>query len=827
MGSVWLARHLELGRAVALKLVLLEQGADVGLLQRRFEVEAQAIAQLTHPAIVRIFEAGVSEGVPWMALELVEGGATLATRLAREGPLAPRDAARVCAELAEAMDFVHSRGVLHRDLKPANVLIDPGGRVRITDFGVALIQEAARARLTATGEALGTPSYMAPEQADSAKQAGARADVYALGAILYALLSGRPPFQGANPVNVLFAVFNDPPPPLPGEVPPGLARVCRWCLEKEPGARPASAGELAEALRGWLAEGEPGRGLPWSWAAAGVVAAGLALAGVGLATRGPGPAPTPSPRPSERLDPVAEQLGALAPLAPGEAAARLARQALITAREALEGDPQRADALELLQRAHQLLGEPERELEVLEQRIALAPSPALLLRRAELLPGEEGERARCEAGELALSRGDAAQAAEIAAGLAERGRGALAYRLWAAPELWWSEDEALAKRAARARAALEPALEQGLKPIHLLVKNTRGRNVEILGMEEALARALRNGDPNQARLALRWLSIKHRKRRQLAEALDYAERYLREYPSLPEGYDLRARALEEAGQLAGAARDLRRAVALAERTGEPQAGAWGSHLGLLLSQIDRLPEALAALEHALTLHSKPWEVIHRRATILARAGKVEASRESLRAAIERMGLHLQELRAAGASRHQVSEALRWSAARRADLGDTAGALSELDAAIRLSQRPWEPLDQRAGVLARAGQAQAARQGLRAAVARIGPYLRKLTSRHPLALLPERDKMRGPIGQAYAWRSSRLLELGDLRAALADAEAGLAYFSRLRDGLELACELHHRLGDAAQAERRLREFAQVFPQERERIERLRRLLSGKE
>lgn len=279
MGVVYEARQQSLNRIVALKLVLhgeLASAAD----RARFRAEAEAAARLIHPNIVQVHEVGDVAGQPYFAMQFVPGQ-TLSRRL-DDGPLAPRDAARLMAGVARAVDHAHQNGVLHRDLKPANILLrlpDSGSRAEkpgegkshrsaihnpqtevpmITDFGLAKLADAGSS-LTATGAIVGTPSYMAPEQGRAEKQLTPAADVYALGAILYECLTGRPPFQAATALDTILLVQEqDPAPPRllnPG-VPRDLEAICLKCLEKSPNRRYASAGALAADLEAFEI-GEP------------------------------------------------------------------------------------------------------------------------------------------------------------------------------------------------------------------------------------------------------------------------------------------------------------------------------------------------------------------------------------------------------------------------------------------------------------------------------------------------------------------------------------------------------------------------------------------
>jgi WD40 repeat protein len=257
MGIVYRARQISLNRLVALKLLRrTEEDAWV-----RFRVEAEAVALLEHPHIVHIHEVGGLDGdfadCPYMALELMEGG-SLARRL-DGAPLPPRRAAELVETLAGAIQFAHQQGILHRDLKPGNVLLTEGGVPKISDFGLAKRLDEGALGQTPTGAILGTPSYMPPEQATGQGGGGVTTDVYALGAMLYELLTGRPPFCGATALETLEQVRSqDPVPPsrLQPTVPRDLETICLKCLRKEPDQRYASAQALADDLHRYLA-GEP------------------------------------------------------------------------------------------------------------------------------------------------------------------------------------------------------------------------------------------------------------------------------------------------------------------------------------------------------------------------------------------------------------------------------------------------------------------------------------------------------------------------------------------------------------------------------------------
>ena len=281
MGVVYLARQTRLRRPVALKMILAGEHADPAELAR-FQSEALAVAQLQHPNIVQIHEVGEHDGLPFFSLEYLAGG-SLHRKIRRE-PQPPNEAARLVETLARAVQYAHAHGIVHRDLKPANVLLAEDGTPKVTDFGLAKAVEDDSSR-TRTGTILGTPSYMAPEQARGAvHEIGPPADVYALGAILYELLTGRPPFQGASVLDTLEQVRSREPVP-PSQllkVPRDLETVCLKCLQKEPRKRYVSAEALADDLRRFV-DGLPVLARPvsaperaWRWCRRNKLVAGLA-----------------------------------------------------------------------------------------------------------------------------------------------------------------------------------------------------------------------------------------------------------------------------------------------------------------------------------------------------------------------------------------------------------------------------------------------------------------------------------------------------------------------------------------------------------------------
>ncbi len=256
MGVVYKARQKGLDRLVAVKMILAGQLAAPDHV-RRFHDEARAAAQLQHAGIVHVHEVGEICGQHFFAMEYVEGESL--ARYVADGPMDSARAVGLTTAVARAVDHLHRHGILHRDLKPSNILIDAEGRPHVTDFGLAktLSDDSER---TATGVIAGTPSYMAPEQASGRHaELGPAADVYSLGAVLYELLTGQPPFREENPLDTVMQVLSrDPPLPrqLNAQVPRGLELICLRCLAKSPEARYASAGALADDLERF-ARGEP------------------------------------------------------------------------------------------------------------------------------------------------------------------------------------------------------------------------------------------------------------------------------------------------------------------------------------------------------------------------------------------------------------------------------------------------------------------------------------------------------------------------------------------------------------------------------------------
>jgi hypothetical protein len=458
MGVVYKARQLRPDRIVALKMLL--AGAHAGTAERaRFFHEAEAVARLQHPNIVPLYEAGQHGELPYFTLEFVSGGSL--ADLLRHRPLPARDAASMVGRLAEAMQYAHEHGIVHRDLKPANVLLAVAGAAgrecpghdpaagplplaslvpKITDFGLAK-NVAGGLGMTATGAVFGTPSYMAPEQASGgAKQVGPPADVYALGAILYECLTGRPPLQGPTAAETLRQVLSDSPPPpsvLQPRVPRDLETICLKCLRKEPHRRYASARELAADLRRFGA-GEPIRARPvgrgerlvkWCRRNPGVAGlsaavALLALVATGLVTWQWRQAGEVSREKAARAQ---RQVAALSDAAPGRVPAILDE---LTA--------SRAEVLPILRQHYQEEGDPQRRMRL---AMALLPTDPETLRE----PLTEWMLHADDPAEVLLARGALAPY-----------RDELLAPLWAAAEDAKAPD-GLRFRALAALAAYDPA----------------------------------------------------------------------------------------------------------------------------------------------------------------------------------------------------------------------------------------------------------------------------------------------------------------------------------------------------------------------------------
>jgi tRNA A-37 threonylcarbamoyl transferase component Bud32 len=289
---VWRAHDELMDRWVAVKLLhphLLPDETS----RQRLEGEARAAEALSHPGIATVYDVTGPQEEPALVMELVDGE-PLSVLLARDGPMSPDAAARLAAEVADALYHAHQQGIIHRDVKPANILVETGsGRARLIDFGIAHSLELAALPLTQTGTTLGTPRYMAPEQL-AAEPVGPRTDLWGLGAVLYEALTGRPPFDGSTPLAIARQQAEGPPDMT--NLDPALAALISSCLSVAVEERPLHAGALAEALRAWLG-GDPTLAL--SGATAGPFGSSATAETMAM------PAVTPVPEPNVAAQPQA------------------------------------------------------------------------------------------------------------------------------------------------------------------------------------------------------------------------------------------------------------------------------------------------------------------------------------------------------------------------------------------------------------------------------------------------------------------------------------------------------------------------------------------
>jgi tRNA A-37 threonylcarbamoyl transferase component Bud32 len=266
MGVVYKARQVSPNRIVALKMILAGRFASADDV-RRFRTEAEAAANLDHPNIVPIYEVGEHQGQQYFSMKLIEGGSLAQAISSRLSAVSQNETAKWIAAVAQAVHYAHQRGILHRDLKPGNVLLDKAGQPYVTDFGLAK-RIAGDSKLTQSGAIIGTPSYMPPEQARGEKGLSVAADVYSIGAILYELLTGRPPFQAATPLDTVLQLIEkepDHPRAINSRADRDLSAIAMKCLHKSPGNRYESAAELADDLDRWT-RGEATKARPPSLA---------------------------------------------------------------------------------------------------------------------------------------------------------------------------------------------------------------------------------------------------------------------------------------------------------------------------------------------------------------------------------------------------------------------------------------------------------------------------------------------------------------------------------------------------------------------------------
>jgi serine/threonine-protein kinase len=264
MASVYLADHAQLRRPVVIKVLHAHLAKDAEMIER-FRREARAAAELVHPHIVPIIDAGDAAGVVYTVMPYLPGG-SVAHRIAT-GPRPAAEVASVVAQAATALDYAHRRGIVHRDIKPDNILFDEDGHALVTDFGIA--EARSHGRLTASGRAMGTPHYMAPEQA-MGKLVDGRSDVYAMGIVMYECLVGAPPFDGPDAFAVGYKQVHElpvPPQQVNSEIPLPLDEIVMRCLAKSPSDRYARGNDLADALIGYLSATEAAAARREAWSA--------------------------------------------------------------------------------------------------------------------------------------------------------------------------------------------------------------------------------------------------------------------------------------------------------------------------------------------------------------------------------------------------------------------------------------------------------------------------------------------------------------------------------------------------------------------------------
>jgi len=552
---------------------------------KRFQREVQALQALSHPGIVRLRGAGFHGSQPYLVMDYV-AGRTLSERLHLEGPLAPRTAARLVSALAEAVHHAHAQGVLHRDLKPANVILDAEGRPRLTDFGLSREVDPSSTRLTRTGGFVGTPGYWSPEQALGQRDAtGPATDVYGLGAVLYACLTGRPPRGTQLDVSALSAPIT-PPREVAPAVPAWLERVCLRCLADDPAERFPSAAALARALDGPSPAPSAPRGSPWWIAAVGL--GGVLLGALGVLALGasdpqetvetrpvdPAPAPTPPPtQPRAETEPP--------PVALAEA------QQLVDA-----GNPRAALA-------------------------ALAPLLAAQPRDARLWALSGLAKSQLEA--YADAQADLEHAADLDAGLS---------RVW----LTLSH---VRRKTGQHRGALD-AVERSLALDPDQPNAHFNRGTILLGFErydEAVAsldRCLALSPDDAGAYANRGMALQ--KAGRTAEALESHEACLRLEPDNVIALEGRGSLLLNLGRDAEALDDLTRVLRI-----DPQApaGTWVNH-GVALARLERFGEARRSLERAVALGLNTPTVLINLGRVSAADGDASAARAAYQRALRQI-----------------------------------------------------------------------------------------------------------------------------------------------------------------------------------------------
>jgi eukaryotic-like serine/threonine-protein kinase len=656
MGVVFRARHLRLGRVVALKMLL--AGSYAGPHEReRFRREAQAVAALRHPNVVQVYDVGDADGRPYFTMEFMEGG-SLADRLAGT-PQPARQAAQLLAALAGAVQAAHQSGVIHRDLKPGNVLLTADGTPKVSDFGLARRLDNGGG-LTRTGAPLGTPSYMAPEQAaGKARAVGPATDVYALGAILYELLTGRPPFRAETPAEtVLQVIYQDPAPPsrLNAKVPRELETICLKCLHKESERRYASAAALAEELERFR-EGRPIRARPpslagrlWRWGRRNPAAAALfatALALLGLAAGG---GLWLERQQAERREEMARREGRQSKAA----------EAVLEQAAALQNQGRWPEARAVLEGAPSLVDTPA--LADLRQRVEQALADARMVTRLEeiRLPLEDefvapsGHRLYAEA---FRKYGIALPAPEPAGAAARIRNSAIRETLLAFLHDWlffWASEadrdnlRAVLDRAdddvwrRQTRETLRGAYDAGKRQELLRAREAPDQPPLVLG---GLARLMSRGtEGEEARALLREVQQRHPEdfwiNFQLGyallegrpqESVGYFRAAVAGRPDSSQAHIMLGRALHDAGDIDGAIAACRKAIPLPSFN-----GAGARDLARVLAPKGGLEEARALWEKALEASPPDYDPWDGYAPLCAFLGKEGAYRRARKALLERV-----------------------------------------------------------------------------------------------------------------------------------------------------------------------------------------------
>jgi tetratricopeptide (TPR) repeat protein len=645
MGVVYRAVDPTSGAQVAVKVLLHAQDPED---LRRLDREARIARDARHPNVVATLDAGQEGAHPFVVLELVQGE-SLQERLRRTGPLDPLEAARLFEPLARGLAHVHELGVIHRDLKPANVLLDARGVPKLSDFGLARRTDLGASKLTATGMIVGTPMFMAPEQASTGR-ADRRSDIYGLGATLYQAVTGQAPFRGADVVSLLRAVLEDelvPPSRLRPGLPEPLDRICLRCLARDPADRFASATELADALAAFAAAtsarataplaARPRRPRRSRWTrrtapVAGAAGLGLAILAAAVAARRPEPEPAPVVSPAAPVAPI-DTAPAVVPAAVEET--ELDRLRALA--EAVEATGWPFDgALAAWGRAADL-GDAEAWVRIARLRRwrRELDHAAAALEQARALDGAARSLIAGD-GHLAVARRDGPRLKERLATLLARDPGDPDAAALEAMLLLGAPDRVPAM--VRARTLLSAALDRA--PDHL---------------EAGLAEAIVLTELEQYDAARRRLDL-----------------VLAARPHLPPALVVRARALAREGRGEAAEQVLERLVQLDDRDAE----AWEYLAGSYLQRGEHRG-ADRAMTRALELEPA------RRFHLLLERAHVRSALRDMRGAGNDADLYLLLARGAPPSRLSEGRAYLSRAVARTSEGDLRGALGDLQQAVRL------------------------------------------------------------------------------------------------------------------------------------------------